>query len=59
MINVICSPGLWARYRHGGPDQRGAAVRGTVEKADNVVSVLADRLSPLDLRIPSRSRDFR
>ena len=34
-------------------------VRGTVESAEGVVSLLADRLQHLDLRIPSRSRDFR
>jgi error-prone DNA polymerase len=34
-------------------------IRGTVEKADNVVSVVAERLAPLDLRVPSKSRDFR
>ncbi|HJP78362.1 MAG TPA: error-prone DNA polymerase [Pseudonocardiaceae bacterium] len=59
MINVICSPGLWARYRTVARTSAAMLIRGTVEKADNVVSVVADRLAPLDLRIPSRSRDFR
>ncbi len=59
MINVICSPGLWARYRTVARTSAALLIRGTVEKADNVVSVVADRLAPLDLRIPSRSRDFR
>ena len=59
MINVICSAGLWARYRTVARTSAALLVRGSVEKADNVVSVVADRLAPLDLRIPSRSRDFR
>jgi error-prone DNA polymerase len=59
MINVICSPGLWARYRTVARTSSALLIRGTVEKADNVVSVVAERLAPLDLRIPSRSRDFR
>ena len=59
MINVICSPGLWARYRTVARTSSAMLIRGTVEKADNVVSVLAERLATLDLRIPSRSRDFR
>ena len=59
MINVICSPGLWARYRTVARTSAAMLIRGTVEKADNVVSIVAERLAPLDLRIPSRSRDFR
>jgi error-prone DNA polymerase len=59
MINVICSPGLWARYRTVARTSAALLIRGTVEKADNVVSVVAERLAPLDLRVPSRSRDFR
>jgi error-prone DNA polymerase len=30
-----------------------------VEKADGVVSVLADRVEPLPMRIKAKSRDFR
>jgi error-prone DNA polymerase len=59
MINVICSPGLWARYRTVARTSAAMLIRGTVEKADNVVSVVAERLAPLDLRVPSKSRDFR
>ncbi|HEY4458467.1 MAG TPA: error-prone DNA polymerase [Pseudonocardiaceae bacterium] len=59
MINVICSPGLWARYRTVARTSAAMLIRGTVEKADNVVSIVAERLATLDLRIPSRSRDFR
>jgi error-prone DNA polymerase len=58
-INVVCSQGLWARYRRVARSSPALLVRGTVEKADGVVSLLADRLQHLDLRIPSRSRDFR
>jgi error-prone DNA polymerase len=59
MANVICSPGLWARYRTVARVSPALLIRGTVEKADGVVSVVAERLAQLDLRIPSRSRDFR
>jgi len=59
MVNVVCSPGLWARYRRIARSSGAMLVRGTVESAEGVVSLMADRLQHLDLRIPSRSRDFR
>jgi error-prone DNA polymerase len=59
MVNVVCSPGLWLRYRRVARASQAMLVRGTVEKADGVISVLADRLQHLDLRISSQSRDFR
>ncbi|HEU5110021.1 MAG TPA: OB-fold nucleic acid binding domain-containing protein, partial [Micromonosporaceae bacterium] len=59
MVNVVCSPGLWARYRRVARSSGAMLVRGTVESAEGVVSLMADRLQHLDLRIPSRSRDFR
>ncbi|MET1072059.1 MAG: OB-fold nucleic acid binding domain-containing protein, partial [Umezawaea sp.] len=59
MVNVVCTTGLWARYRRIAQSSPALLVRGTVEIAEGVVSVLADRLQHLDLRIPSRSRDFR
>ncbi|MGW4206811.1 error-prone DNA polymerase [Lentzea sp. NPDC004789] len=59
MVNVVCSPGLWARYRRVARSSGAMLVRGVVESAEGVVSLMADRLQHLDLRIPSRSRDFR
>jgi error-prone DNA polymerase len=59
MVNVVCSTGLWARYRRVAQTSPALLVRGTVESAEGVISILADRLQHLDLRIPSRSRDFR
>ncbi|MCE7005955.1 error-prone DNA polymerase [Kibdelosporangium philippinense] len=59
MVNVVCSPGLWARYRRVARGSSAMLVRGIVEKAEGVISLQADRLQNLDLRIPSKSRDFR
>ncbi|PWK83979.1 DnaE-like error-prone DNA polymerase [Lentzea atacamensis] len=59
MVNVVCSPGLWARYRRVARSSGAMLVRGVVESAEGVVSLMADRLQHLDLRIPSKSRDFR
>jgi error-prone DNA polymerase len=59
MVNVVCTQGLWTRYRRIARNSAALLVRGTVENAEGVTSLQADRLEHLDLRIPSRSRDFR
>jgi error-prone DNA polymerase len=59
MVNVICSAGLWVRYRRVARVSLALIVRGTVERTDGVINVMADRLESLDLGIASRSRDFR
>jgi error-prone DNA polymerase len=62
MVNVICSPGAWERWR---PVARGAPallVRGRIERVDGVVSVVAEKIVPLDLGpspVVQGSRDFR
>ncbi len=58
LINVVCSAGLWARYRKVARTSAALVVRGIVEHAENVTNLVADHLSPLSLRVPSRSRDF-
>ncbi|MBB5954968.1 error-prone DNA polymerase [Saccharothrix tamanrassetensis] len=59
MVNVVCTTGLWARYRKVAKSSPALLIRGVVEKAEGVISIRAERLQTLDIRIPSRSRDFR
>ncbi len=59
LLNVVCSPGLWARHRRVARTSAAMVVRGVVERADGVTNLVADRLEPLRLRVPSRSRDYR
>jgi error-prone DNA polymerase len=59
MINVVCTEGLWARYRRVARTSHALIVRGVIENTDGAVSLLADHLQRLDIRIPSASRDFR
>jgi len=59
MVNVVCTQGLWTRYRRIARNSSALLVRGIVENAEGVTSLQADHLETLDLRIPSRSRDFR
>ncbi|HLS13724.1 MAG TPA: error-prone DNA polymerase [Beutenbergiaceae bacterium] len=59
LLNVICTAGLWARYRKIARTSAALVIRGIVEHADNVTNLMADQLTPLSLRVPSASRDFR
>ena len=59
MVNVICSPGLWVRYRRVARASLALIVRGTVERTEGVINVIADRIDNLELAVASRSRDFR
>ena len=59
LINVICSAGLWERYRKVARTSPALLVRGTLERVDGVINVIADRLEPLPVITSSRSRDFR
>jgi error-prone DNA polymerase len=59
MVNVVCTQGLWTRYRRIARNSAALLVRGIIENAEGVTSLQADHLETLDLRIPSRSRDFR
>ncbi|MDG3008911.1 error-prone DNA polymerase [Rhodococcus sp. D2-41] len=59
MVNVVCSVGLWSRHRTLAQTATALLVRGKVQNAEGAVTVVADRLEPLDLRIAARSRDFR
>ena len=60
LINVVCSKGVWARYRRIARESSALVVRGTLERSpEGVVNVVADKLEPLHVRVPHRSRDFR
>jgi error-prone DNA polymerase len=60
MVNVVCSPGLWARYRRTARSSPALVVRGVLQNVDGALSLVADQLQPLNLRtaVP-KSRDFR
>ncbi|WP_298440927.1 error-prone DNA polymerase [Gordonia sp. (in: high G+C Gram-positive bacteria)] len=58
MVNVVCSVGLWARYRTLAQTASALLIRGKVQNAEGAVTVVADRLQQLDLRVGTRSRDW-
>ncbi len=59
MLNVVCSPGLWKRYRRVLQASAALLVRGRLERADGVTNLVAEVVEPLSLRVHSTSRDFR
>ncbi len=58
MVNVVCSVGLWRKYRELAHTATALVVRGKVQNAEGAVTVVADRLQKLDLKIGTRSRDW-
>ncbi|HEX6074428.1 MAG TPA: error-prone DNA polymerase [Micromonosporaceae bacterium] len=59
ILNVVCSEGLWHRYRRVARTSPALLVRGRLERAEGVTNLVAERLAPLDLSIRTVSRDFR
>lgn len=59
LLNVVCSAGVWRRYRSLARTSAALVVRGTLECADGVTNLVADGMENLSLAVPSRARDFR
>ena len=60
LVNVICSVGVWSRYRRVVRESPALIVRGILERTpEGVTNVLADRFETLDMAPRTRSRDFR
>jgi error-prone DNA polymerase len=59
LINVICSKGVWARYRRVARSAGALLVRGRVEKVEGVINVVAEKIEALPLGVAVKSRDFR
>ncbi len=60
LLNVICSKGVWARYRRVARLSPALLIRGKLEHFEGVISLVATRIEPLRLRTgAARSRDFR
>jgi error-prone DNA polymerase len=58
MVNVLCSQGVWARHRKLAQTASALVIRGIVQNASGAVTVIADRMRPVDMKVASRSRDF-
>ncbi|MFN8016830.1 MAG: error-prone DNA polymerase [Acidimicrobiales bacterium] len=59
LVNVIVSKGCWVRHRRLLQTAPAVLVRGTLETAEGVTNVIAEKVSLLPLSVTLRSRDFR
>jgi error-prone DNA polymerase len=59
LLNVVCSPGLWLRHRRVARTASAMLIRGTLERVDGVVNLVAEHLAVLKMPVRSASRDFR
>ncbi|WP_166872128.1 error-prone DNA polymerase [Salinibacterium sp. ZJ450] len=60
LINVICSIGVWNRYRRVAREAPAMIVRGILERSsEGVTNLVADRMESLTIKTVHTSRDFR
>ncbi|MCU1578902.1 MAG: error-prone polymerase [Rhodoglobus sp.] len=60
LVNVICSVGVWNRYRRVAREAPAMIIRGILERsAEGVTNILADRFELLSMTPRMKSRDFR
>ncbi len=60
LANIVCTPGLWTRYRRILRNAPALIVRGVLQVSEEgVVNVQADHVERLRLNASVRSRDFR
>lgn len=59
-LNVVVSPGVWAKYRRVARTAPAMVIRGSLQVTkEKVVSLVADRIEHLPITPGTRSRDFR
>lgn len=59
LLNIVCSAGLWQRFRRVARTSRALVVRGRLERSDGATNLVAEHLGVLSLKVRSTSRDFR
>jgi error-prone DNA polymerase len=59
MVNVLCTPGVWARHRKLAHTAPALLIRGQVQNASGAITVVAERMGRISLTVGSKSRDFR
>ena len=59
MVNVLCTPGVWARHRKLANTAPALLIRGQLQNASGAITVVAERMGRISLSVGSKSRDFR
>ncbi|GIG20986.1 hypothetical protein Cch01nite_17100 [Cellulomonas chitinilytica] len=58
LLNIVCSAGLWQRFRRVARTSKALVVRGRLERSDGATNLVAEHLVPMSLKVRSSSRDF-
>ncbi|CAI8350290.1 MAG: Error-prone DNA polymerase [Cellulomonadaceae bacterium TMED98] len=59
LVNVVCSKGLWRRYRLLLRHSAALIVRGSLQRStEGVMSLVADGASQLAVQVPVAARNF-
>ncbi|HWR85854.1 MAG TPA: error-prone DNA polymerase, partial [Rhodoglobus sp.] len=60
LVNIVCSVGVWNRYRRVVRDSPALIARGILERSpEGVTNLVADRFEDLRVGVHHRARDFR
>jgi error-prone DNA polymerase len=61
LMNVVVSKGCWNRFKRTAREAPALLIRGTLERSEGVINIVAEQLSPLHLpsNAVTTSRDFR
>ena len=60
ILNVICSVGVWNRYRRTAREAPALLIRGILERSEEgVTNLLADRFEALSVTARTTARNFR
>ena len=61
LMNVLVSPGLWARYQRVAGTAKALVIRGIIRNSTGAPTLIADKLEPLAVAeaLAGGSRDFR
>ncbi|MGN6221175.1 MAG: error-prone DNA polymerase [Microbacterium sp.] len=60
LVNIVCSLGVWNRYRRVVRDSPALIVRGLLERStEGVTNLIADAFEDLRVGVQHRARDFR
>lgn len=58
LMNIVCSKGLWIRYRSIVGRSPALIVLGRIEEASGVINIIAEKVETLLLEVKPSSRDF-
>jgi error-prone DNA polymerase len=58
MVNVVCSLGVWNKFRRVARQSPALIIRGRVERNDGATNLIADHIERMPIAVRHSSRDF-